>query len=100
MGTAKDSVLAFSVTKNKMRDFDKGVEKRPRAEAGNHIGLEMREEIKEDSRSSGNGVGEGSSSGKEYYVCCIDESEYLNIFSHKTASNGGRGGLQEKIRQC
>ena len=94
VGTAKDSVLSFFVTKNKIRDFDKGVEKRHHAEV-NHIGLEVKEEVKQNENSSGLDGNSGSALEdiKEYYVCCIDESEYVNIFSHKTAQNAGRGGL-------
>lgn len=37
---------------------------------------------------------------KQFYVCVIDESESVNIFSHKTMANQGRGGLQKKIKEC
>ncbi len=37
---------------------------------------------------------------RSFYVVCIDENECLQIFSHKTADNAGRGGFVKKIREC
>lgn len=65
-----------------MREFDKSLEERKGEDQYN---IDIREESKEDS---------------QYYICCIDESEYLSIFSHKTTENGGKGAFQQKIRSC
>ena len=86
VGTAKDAILSMYVTRNKIRDFDKTSEERKREDV-NHIGIEIRdrEEIKEESKESRD--------GKEFYVCCLDESEYINIFSQKTLLSKGKGGF-------
>lgn len=70
------------VTKNKIRDFDKTAEERKREDV-NHIGIEIRD--KEENKGNPN----ESKEDKEFYVCCIDESEYLSVFSHKTMTNKG-----------
>lgn len=86
VGTAKDAILSLFVTRNRMREFDKTSEERKREDT-NHIGIEIRdrEEIKEEIKE----VNEF----KDFYVCCIDESEYVNIFSSKTMANKGKGGF-------
>lgn len=52
------------------------------------------EESKEEKKSGKNKV----QSRDKFYVCCIDESEYVNIFNHKTSQNSGIGGFQIKIK--
>lgn len=74
VGTAKDAILSLYVTRNRLREFDKSSEERKREDV-NHIGIEIRdrEEIKEEVKDVRD--------GKDFFVCCIDESEYVSIFS-------------------
>jgi hypothetical protein len=74
VGTSKDSIIAMCVTKNEIRDFDK-----PYSDM-NGFNVNNDEERKENDQ-------------KSFYIACIDESEYLSIFSHKNADNSGRGGF-------
>ena len=78
VGTTKDAVLALYVTRNRIREFDKSLDNNKKRDIS-HIGIEINdkhdEEIKEEQKETDD---------KQYYVCCVDESEYLNIFSHKT----------------
>jgi hypothetical protein len=46
--------------------------------------LEIREEEEEKKQ-------ERSSADKAFYVCCIDESEYVYVFSHKSAEINKKG---------
>lgn len=74
-----------------MRDFDKTAEERKREDV-NHIGIEIKEELKEENV--------GGKSKMDFYVCCIDESEYVNIFNSKTMNNNGKGGFSQKIKKA
>lgn len=95
VGIARDAILALFVTRNTIRDFDKSVEVKRRDDKS-HIGIEIKDRVVEEQKEEF----KGRSDDKEYYVCCIDESEHLNIFSHKTTANAGRGGFHMKIRDC
>ena len=86
MGTSKDTVLAMHVTNNVIREFDK----QNAARDGGHVAIDINggdaEEIKEEEKTG--------AISKEFYVAIIDESEYINVFSHKSAaSTGGKGGF-------
>ena len=83
VGSSRDSILALHVTANYVREFDRDI---PLQSFG--------QSNMEESKDLENG-----SSQKKFFVACIDESEYLSIFSAKTASNAGRGGFQRKIRE-
>ena len=91
IGQTKDSVLAIYVTKNKLREFDLGAEERKREDI-NHIGIEIREE---DEERKGEAKDESA-----FYVCAVDESETIYIFSHKSSANRKIGGFSQKIRDC
>jgi hypothetical protein len=74
IGSTKDSVLAIYVSKNKIREFDMNVEERKREDM-NHIGIEIREEeLKGEDRDD-----------DSFYVCAVDESETVYVFSHKSS---------------
>ena len=74
-------MLAISLTRNKTRVFDRNVEEFKRGE--------IVEEDEEDPRNN-----------ETFYVCCVDESEVVYVFSHKSASELRKGGFSHKIRDC
>jgi len=81
VGTTRDSILAIYATKNKTRMFDRSEEEFKRGE--------IAEDDEEDPRKNDN-----------FYVCCVDESEIVYVFSHKSALDPRKGGFCHKIRDC
>lgn len=71
IGTTRDSILAIHVTRNKLREFDMTAEELKREE-GKRGGGDEDEERKDPRRDD------------SFYVCCVDESENVYVFSHKS----------------